>query len=66
MIAATEPEEFTPFGRDYCTSHPGANSLICGGTKTGIKNDIDLPLGAFREITVEDQFKVSFAFHPKL
>ena len=55
MIAATEPEEFIPFGREYSTNHPG-NSLLCK-PKT-VKHGVDLPLAAFREVSIEGSAKV--------
>ena len=65
MIAATEPEEFVPFGRDYCTSHPGNNLLSRPKT---VKHAVDLPVAAFREVTIDSPDKVKWAasnFHEK-
>ncbi|XP_071962250.1 anaphase-promoting complex subunit 1-like [Antedon mediterranea] len=54
MIAASDPQDFVPFGRGFCGRHPGGLSLSRPSSPV---HDADIPIAAFRDVRIHDKLK---------
>ena len=67
MICACESQEYVPYGRQYCTQHPGQRTQSQGGATAGSTGahpaDHGLPLvKALKDISIRDNVKVRLVF----